>query len=73
MSPKVVVIQNHGLVALGTTPAQVESITDMYVKVCRILAGAYALGGPHFMTPENVNRIFTRPDEAYRRRELRLE
>ena len=72
MPPKAVLIQNHGFIALGQTPTEVDSVTAMFVKTCRILAGAYAMGGPHFMSEANVKRIFTRPDEAYRRRELKL-
>jgi rhamnose utilization protein RhaD (predicted bifunctional aldolase and dehydrogenase) len=64
---KVVYIQNHGLVALGQTPHEVEYITAMCVKVARVLWGTYALGGPHFMSAQDVRRIHTRPDEAYRR------
>jgi ribulose-5-phosphate 4-epimerase/fuculose-1-phosphate aldolase len=71
--PKVILLQNHGLIALGTTPAEVDSITAMYVKTCRVLAGTYAFGGPHFLSAEAVRRIHTRPDEAYRRRQLKLE
>jgi len=40
----------------------------MVVKTARIVVGTYALGGPHFMTPENVARIHTRPDEHYRQK-----
>jgi len=72
MSPKVVLMQNHGLIALGSSPREVNSISDMYVKVCRILAGSYAFGGPHFLTDEAVQRIHTRPDELYRRTQLKL-
>jgi hypothetical protein len=35
-----------------------------------VLLGAYAAGGPHFLTDENVARIHTRPDELYRRKLL---
>ncbi|HID86354.1 MAG TPA: aldolase [Anaerolineae bacterium] len=68
--PKVILMQNHGLIALGHTPEEVESITAMCVKAARVLLGTYALGGPHFMSPQDVERIHTRPDEAYRRRKL---
>jgi rhamnose utilization protein RhaD (predicted bifunctional aldolase and dehydrogenase) len=68
--PRVVLIQNHGLVALGETAEQVENITAMMVKTARVLLGAYAAGGPRFLTAENVERIHTRPDEAYRRKLL---
>jgi hypothetical protein len=40
----------------------------MAVKAARILVGAYAVGGPRFMTPQAVDRIHTRPDEHYRQR-----
>jgi len=72
MPPRVVVMQNHGLIALGGSAQEVDSITDMFVKTCRVLAGAHAFGGPHYLSEANVDRIHTRPDEVYRRRELRL-
>jgi rhamnose utilization protein RhaD (predicted bifunctional aldolase and dehydrogenase) len=68
-SPKVVLMQNHGFIALGGTAAEVEHITAMYIKTARVLLGTYALGGPHFLSPAAVARIHTRPDEQYRRRE----
>ncbi len=67
-APKVIHMQNHGLIALGRTAQQVENITAMAVKTARVLAGSYALGGPRFMTPQAVARIHTRPDEHYRQR-----
>ncbi|MBC7316194.1 MAG: class II aldolase/adducin family protein [Chloroflexi bacterium] len=72
MMPKVIAMQNHGLIALGGSPEEVDHITAMFVKTCRVLAGTYAFGGPHFLSAENVERIHTRPDEAYRRRELHI-
>ena len=65
--PKVVLMQNHGMIALGRTAEQVESITAMAVKAARVLLGTYILGGPHFLTASSVDRIHTRPDELYRR------
>ncbi len=66
--PKSVLMQNHGLIALGDSPKQCEAITAMWVKVAHVLRGTMALGGPNFLTPENVARIHTRPDEEYRRK-----
>ncbi len=63
-------MQNHGLIALGRTAQQVENITAMAVKTARVLLGTYVLGGPHFLTARNVDRIHTRPDELYRRKLL---
>ena len=68
--PKVILMQNHGLIALGRTVQQVENITAMAVKAARVLLGTYVLGGPHFLTARNVDRIHTRPDELYRRKLL---
>jgi rhamnose utilization protein RhaD (predicted bifunctional aldolase and dehydrogenase) len=67
-APKVIHMQNHGMIALGRTAQQVANITAMAVKTARILAGTYAMGGPRFMTTEAVARIHTRPDEHYRQK-----
>lgn len=65
--PKVILMQNHGFIALGKTANDVENITAMAEKAARVLLGTYALGGPHFLTLEQVERIHTRPDEHYRK------
>jgi len=68
--PQVILMQNHGMIALGRTAEQVESITAMAVKAARVLLGTYIMGGPHFLTASSVDRIHTRPDELYRRKLL---
>jgi len=68
--PRVLLLQNHGLIALGRTVSQVENITAMMIKVSRVLLGTYAAGGPHFLSPQAVARLHTRPDELYRRKLL---
>jgi ribulose-5-phosphate 4-epimerase/fuculose-1-phosphate aldolase len=68
--PRVVLMQNHGLIVLGRSAAQVENVTAMMVKTARVLLGALSAGGPHFMSQEQVDRIHTRPDELYRRQQL---
>jgi hypothetical protein len=45
----------------------VENITAMAVKSARVLIGTYALGGPQFFSPEQIDRIQNRPDELYRK------
>jgi rhamnose utilization protein RhaD (predicted bifunctional aldolase and dehydrogenase) len=69
-APRIILMRNHGLIALGRTPAEVESATAMYVKTARILLGTYALGGPAFLSPAHVERIYTRPDEKYREKQI---
>ncbi len=65
-------MQNHGLVALGASAQEVQNVTAMSVKVARILAGTYALGGPRFLTDKQVERIAGRPDDLYRQEKLGL-
>jgi rhamnose utilization protein RhaD (predicted bifunctional aldolase and dehydrogenase) len=68
--PRVIWLQNHGLVALGATAAEVEHVTAMAVKTARILVGTHSFGGPNFLTPGAARRIHSRPDEQYRKRML---
>lgn len=70
-TPKVILIQNHGLIALGKTSHEVEAITAMWCKTCRVLMGASIFGGINYFTKENVDRIYTRPDEHYRKQQLK--
>ncbi len=68
LRPKVVLLQNHGLIALGSSAREVEDITAMAVKGARILAGTFAFGGPNFLPDQVVERIHGRADEHYRQR-----
>ena len=67
-SPKVLYLENHGIFALGQSAEEALLITEMAVKVSRVLIGAVAAGGPRFMDATEVDRIDGRPDEHYRRR-----
>lgn len=72
-APRVILLENHGLIALGPTPESVLATTLMTVKAAEIFTGAAALGGvPRFLTPAQVARIAGRPDEHYRQRALGL-
>lgn len=66
-APRVILLQNHGLIALGQTAREALNITMMTIKAARIFAGAAALGGPVFLSDEDVRHIIRRPDEIYRR------
>jgi len=66
--PKVLMMENHGVFALGGTAQEVLNITQMLVKTCRVLAGTMAGGGARFLSHEHVARIDQRPDELARRR-----
>jgi rhamnose utilization protein RhaD (predicted bifunctional aldolase and dehydrogenase) len=67
-APKVILLANHGLIALGQTPTEVLNITAMCVKAAHIFAGACAVSEPVFMSSADVGHIYKRPDEIYRRK-----
>jgi len=68
--PKVVLLENHGPVALGASDKEVLNILLMLDKWARILVNTLAMGGPRFL-PESVSdRIENRPDEHYRRAQI---
>jgi len=70
--PRVVLLQNHGLIALGATTGSVLAATLMAEKTARIFLGSAVLGAPVGLTPQNVARIDSRPDEHYRQKMLKL-
>ena len=55
--PKVVLVQNHGMFVLGKTRAELVQITEMMIKAAQVFIGAAVLGGPVFLTPNNVTQI----------------
>ena len=69
--PRVVLLENHGVIALGSTAQEVINITMMLVKVCRVVAGAMAAEGPRFLSKKHVDRIDQRPDELARRADFK--
>ncbi|HEX8832988.1 MAG TPA: class II aldolase/adducin family protein [Abditibacteriaceae bacterium] len=70
--PRVILLENHGIITLGASPNAVLAAMLMAEKAARIFVGSAALGGPVFLTSENVSRIAGRPDEHYRQRALNL-
>ncbi len=69
-APKVILLANHGLIALGHTHTEALNITAMAVKAADIFAGACAVGEPVFMSEADIMHIYKRPDEIYRRRQF---
>jgi len=66
-APKVILLENHGVIALGDTPTEILNIMAMVVKGAKIFVGALMIGSPTFMTSEDVWHIYKRPDAIYRR------
>ncbi|MBF8295864.1 MAG: class aldolase/adducin family protein [Bacteroidetes bacterium] len=70
--PRVIVLQNHGIITMGGTTQAVLAAMEMAEKAASIWLGAAALGGPVFMTKKQVDRIGSRQDEEVRRRAMKL-
>ena len=68
--PKTIFLTNHGLLALGETPAEVMAITTMADKAARVRLHALSIGELRSLTPEQVRSLDGRADENYRRRKL---
>ena len=67
-APKLILLENHGMIALGDSPAEILNITAMAVKAARIFLGALLTGKPTRLPDEEVWHLVRRPDEIYRRR-----
>lgn len=70
--PRVILLQNHGLITLGKSASAVKAAMMMAHKSAEIFVGAAALGGPVFLSEGDVDRIANRIDELYRQRALKL-
>ena len=68
--PKIILLQNHGIIAVGASPKAVLGSLLMAEKAAEIFVGAASLGGPAFLTAEQCERIAGRPDEHYRQKML---
>ena len=55
--PRVILVQNHGMFVLGETGVDILRTTEMMIKAAQVFIGAAVLGGPVFLTPNNVSQI----------------
>ena len=70
--PRLILLQNHGIIALGLTPQAVLAATLMAEKAATIYADAVALGGPTFLSEEQIAYIAGWGAEHYRQKALNL-
>lgn len=69
-TPKVVYMQNHGLIALAANQTDAINITTMAIKAARIRLGALQAGGIRCLPPAVIDHLVARPDEKYRQAAL---
>jgi len=55
--PKVVLIHNHGMIVLGNSIDELLKTIDTTLKAAQVFIGASLLGGPVFLTPNNVTHL----------------
>jgi rhamnose utilization protein RhaD (predicted bifunctional aldolase and dehydrogenase) len=70
--PKVILLQNHGIITIGQSVEAVRVAMMMAVKAAEIFIGAHQLGNVNPMPSSEVERIENRLDEEYRRKMLRM-
>jgi len=68
--PSLVLLGNHGIVAIAPTAESVAGISDMAVKGARVRAIAYAVGGAVPIPTASVSNFLARSDIAERRMNL---
>jgi rhamnose utilization protein RhaD (predicted bifunctional aldolase and dehydrogenase) len=65
--PRLVLLGNHGIVALGQSPDEVEAVTTMAVKAARTRVVAHAVGTPRYLEAAGGDALAARADEVARR------
>lgn len=65
--PRLILLGNHGIVALGTSADDVRTVTTMAVKAARVRNLAVMLGQPAYLDGAGSRALADRPDEAHRR------
>jgi len=68
--PRLILLESHGLIALGATPQAVLAATLMAAKAAEITLGACAAGGLRYLSEPEVRRIAGRTDEHNRQKML---
>lgn len=71
-TPRVILLQNHGIITLGKCSQSALSVMLMSEKSAKIFVGAALLGGPVFLSEEDAQHFANRADEEYRRRVMKL-
>lgn len=60
--PRLILLGNHGIVAVSETAAGAEAISEMAVKAARVRTAAYASGGLAPLSEASVDAFFSRDD-----------
>ena len=64
--PKLILLQNHGIIAASAVQKECIASTIMCEKSAEIFIGAVNLGKCNFLDSESIDEIFDCPNEKYR-------
>lgn len=70
MSPRQIILGNHGLCTFGNGKEEALATTQIAVKAARVRLGALSAGGINFIPNSAAETIAFRPDEVARRKLL---
>tara|TARA_B100000029_G_scaffold97388_1_gene87695 strand:+ start:656 stop:1312 length:657 start_codon:yes stop_codon:yes gene_type:complete len=65
--PKLILLQNHGIITAGTSSKDCIASTLMCEKSAEVYIGSRAMGGITYLTKEQIAEVDKSPDEKYRR------
>ena len=65
--PKLILLQNHGILVAGASAKDCVSSTLMCEKSAEVYIGARAMGSITYLTKEQIAEVDKSPDEKYRR------
>ena len=66
--PKLILLQNHGIIVASTSHKECIASTLMCEKSAEIFIGAKLLGQIKYLTAEEIAAVDKCPNEAYRRK-----
>ena len=69
--PKLILLQNHGIIVASSSYKECIASTFMCEKSAEIFIGSISLGKCNFLDPNLVNEVFDCPNEKYRRELLK--
>jgi len=66
--PKLILLENHGIVTTGSSYKDCVASSLMCEKSAEIFVGARLLGQIQYLTQEQIDAVDKCPNEAYRRK-----
>ena len=64
--PKLILLQNHGIIALGKTVQECVAITETCEKAAEVFLGALSTGKIRYLSEESVTELLEDENEKYR-------